>query len=379
MTLRILILLLLASASMFAWKARLTQQSNQLPDLSPEQALEQDVRQTTPSNSPVTKSLHKNTQANKPSDIPSALKSFWQGAHGLEFNCKTSNRGAITKDQGTTAFKWVDENGKVHFGDRPPQQTDAESFEFEGELNYFDLTIHDDFASLKPSFRDKLSLGITKSYEVLAAFLPNDILQRVEVNVWIFDQWSDYRSFQKKYAPGLTGRTTGFHNAFFNISAVHAVDERLVLKTSIHESVHVIIGGVFGWIPRWLNEGLAEYLDVMNVFGQAVEIRPKHYWIKHATLLGADKMASFLSIPDKAWGRYSQEDLYAQSWAFTFFLMSENTEKNLVTRYLAEAAKNPCQLLNFKSFAAQHYQGGFDRLLQRYHEWLRNDIVAHQY
>jgi hypothetical protein len=51
-----------------------------------------------------------------------------------------------------------------------------------------------------------------------------------------------------------------------------------LLEVVTHEGNHALMHHLFGQVPPWLNEGLSEYLERMQVFGQAVVIPPNPEW-----------------------------------------------------------------------------------------------------
>ena len=78
----------------------------------------------------------------------------------------------------------------------------------------------------------------------------------------------------------MSGTSTGFHSSRENIAAVWHKNDKQLMRTAIHEAAHVNNWAMLGRTPTWLNEGLAEYLERMNVYGQAVEIEPNRGWLR---------------------------------------------------------------------------------------------------
>lgn len=109
----------------------------------------------------------------------------------------------------------------------------------------------------------------------------------------------------------------------------------------IHEYVHHIVNQNLPGVPRWLNEGLAEYYSTFRVEGRfAVVGRPveRHlrWWrenrvVSVAEVIGEARGAGIHSAGDA--GRY-----YAVSWGLTHYLLSRPQGANALASYLEAVA-----------------------------------------
>ncbi len=109
----------------------------------------------------------------------------------------------------------------------------------------------------------------------------------------------------------------------------------------IHEYVHHIINQNLPGVPRWLNEGFAEYYSTFSVEGRyAVVGRPvqRHLsWWRHnrvvsvSEVIGEASDAAVHSVGDA--GRY-----YAVSWGLTHYLLSRSRGADELASYLEAVA-----------------------------------------
>ena len=109
----------------------------------------------------------------------------------------------------------------------------------------------------------------------------------------------------------------------------------LLPNTATHELTHVVAGRAFPSIPRWLNEGLATYLETAKLTD------PKHLKIG-AGIWGyqADLLGGLVATLDELWAWGTGEEpkdelssrLYATSWAFVHYL--SNHERARFTSWL---------------------------------------------
>ncbi len=284
--------------------------------------------------------------------------------------CRPSAIGTISKRDGGEIYTWKDENGKLFFGDKPPQNiAQVDSVDVEGERQFFEMKLETGDFPLPLAFQEKLTLHINKSYSVLENLLPRELLQKVQLNLWLFRDKRQYGSFQQEHAPKLVGASNGFHSSKRNIAAVLYRNDEQLLTTSVHEAVHVMNAGMFGFLPRWLNEGIAEYLEHIHVSGQSVRLPVMKGWYR----LVKDKPISLESLFSSQYSDWQGDEinrLYGNSWAVVFFLMQSKEGKSLITRFLVESAKEPCKEAKMQDFVYRYYPGGMTQLQNTFDAWL---------
>lgn len=301
------------------------------------------------------------------------------GKHFQEYYCKPTARTELVQSKDKPLYKWVDDKGQSHFSDTVPVDAveGLEQLQLASTEKLFNLKIQSD-SGLPVDFRDKLDLRVRKIYHALESFLPTDLLQPVEVKLWLFSNYSRYLAFRKKHAPDITGSNQGFHSSRNNIAAAYRRTDDQLLTTSVHEAVHVLNSGIFGITPRWLNEGLAEYFEVMNVYGQAMDVKWRTELVKQIR-----KRPLALSTVTRAnqstWSGSLQNSLYAHSWGLVFYLLGSDTGQPVLLKYLKSSAHSPCVLMDSHAFLSKNYPGGM-RILQRdFDLWLKLPQVDQHY
>ena len=309
--------------------------------------------------------------------LPEAVRAI---DHLAASYCKPGSRGEIKRTKGQQLYRWIDSRGETHFSDQQPDSSSSnfESIATQGQLEYFELLLHPDKQGLSPLFRTELTIKINKAYDVLSTLIEKSLLQKVKVNLWVFNQRSSYEEFQHRYAPKLSGSSSGFHSPRHNIAAAHRISDTQLLSTSVHEAVHVMNTGMFGRLPRWLNEGLAEYLEEMNVYGQAVEIAPR---ARSLRTLGASPLSVVTVIESdfEDWMGTHRNSLYAHSWGLVYFLMADEKGQKLLQKLLTMSASAPCREENTIQFIERHYDGGIEALQVAFTNWLKRPKISQQF
>ena len=291
--------------------------------------------------------------------------------------CRALEHKTVAKPK-SEIYKWVDADGRTHFGDSL-QAKAAKRVQVEGATAaQFGLKVNDRGSTMPLDFRNQLEVRIKKSYSVMRQLLPEETIRASNVNLWVFGSQTSYERFRQEHAPGLSGTTAGFHSSRQNIAAVWHKDDEQLMRTSIHEAAHVNNWSILGRTPTWLNEGLAEYMERMKVYGQAAEIEPNRGWLR--TLKNKPlRLPMVLRSSRSDWRGEQRNSLYAHSWAFVYFLLSEGNTRDLLKSYLAVTALQPCVVNDFISYAEANFAGGFERLSSDFYSWQPDKAIAHVY
>lgn len=293
-----------------------------------------------------------------------------------QYVCLKKTGQSIAEVSGPQIFKWVDEHGKTHFGDRRPQHSPSQTVAVDARTHYFNLNLHTDSKHFPPYFRDRLTARVNKAYDVLAKLITANELHQVDVNLWVFSSRTAYDSFYSRHATGVASNSQGFHNSLNNVAAALHKTDKQVLATSVHEAVHVMNAGMFGSLPRWLNEGMAEYLENIKVYGQSADVLVRGDWLRQIQRSRLS-INYLLSADGDQWQDHNRSSLYGHSWALVYFLMSDQEGRNTLSKYLIATAEAPCRTLDARAYLQRNYAGGVATLERRFESWLDGDKLPH--
>ena len=137
----------------------------------------------------------------------------------------------------------------------------------------------------------------------------------------------------------------------------------------------------FSDTPLWINEGIAMYFEVPDLsskqgwrkIGQVnfLRMRPVLEYFSPTSsrfLASDDQLRSTVSVTSRAY------DMYAQAWAFNYFLLNEHTEKYVgYLKFMAEKPRllydSPEQrLADFQ----EHFDVDLDQLDRQFIKYIRN-------
>lgn len=178
----------------------------------------------------------------------------------------------------------------------------------------------------------------------------------VPTNVIVFKDAAGYRPFKPKRADGTADdAVAGYFQAgiganYITLSLPEASAERF--GTIFHEYVHFVMNLNFGSdeIPAWLNEGLAEYFETMQVSGgRTVSIgglREDHLkLLRRSELLQLSDLFAMDNSSVHGGGDTKRSLFYAQSWALLHFLAQKpgetGSQKFDIILSLIKGTENP--------------------------------------
>ena len=318
-----------------------------------------------------------------------ALETYQQSFERHRIACFKTKTKVVTQAAQSSIYAWVDEHGKKYFSDIRPQheiKLETISSQYKSRLNYFDLTINEDQAKNMGFIRDTISADVRQIYRILTSDLEIKHLRQVKLNLRLFQDQSDFQQYKNKLAPALN-TNSGFYISRLNEAIVYQWPDNDDLTQSVirHESLHVIMAGLFGETPRWFNEGLAEYFERLQLAGQKKQVKVAQKSIERLTRLYHDgRLPTLASVFDLTAGQFYQkksvDQNYALSWAAVFFLLSKDEGRSLFNAVTDQLSAEPCSYVNMRELAKQHYQGGMSALEQDFLYWLTSrDIYDHYY
>lgn len=286
-------------------------------------------------------------------------------------------------------YQWRDENGRVHFGDRVPEQTESQILQAvtAKALPAIDLRIEATEFEVSDEGLAKINTLIPQIFYLYRSLFGLDLRRTVEVKLYLlkdkpsFDAWMNARTGRNESLP--------YSGVFLTKSrevAVwkHSDDEEEVLGTILHESSHVIMAQLSPHAPHWLQEGMAEYFENMQQQNDQVVIVPPprniallDNWRSKGQLI---TLRSYLSLPEDKWlgmAHNASAVPYTVAWATAYFMLSNDTGKRVLRRVLQDLEKS--QRWPSVDDIDQAYPGGLTRMDYEFFKWAQQPIGPHSY
>jgi hypothetical protein len=288
-------------------------------------------------------------------------------------------------------YKWTDERGHVHYGDKAPK--DVGAVEVSEHLKEA-ATIYTPAppapmsapsrpdAKPMPEFLDgdlpvlhaeQAPRGMSKTVRVdidlvdykLSRADNNKIDQEIQLMYgWFVDQlgWDIYPRYPLKirvfgsaaafsaYAPSL--EPWNAQRSHYNPSTREIVmrGEPLTddtIATLRHEASHAILGMQLQDLPFWINEGLAEVFRSSGALRGRLNVTPDPEWVEMMKLKLRDgslqPLDYYFKIPNSQWRmvrRREERSYYMISWAMMSFLLSTPNGKICLHGIMRDARKS---------------------------------------
>ena len=278
-------------------------------------------------------------------------------------------------------YKWVDEEGKVHFSDREDHSVAQEVVSVKpGASNWsrFDIDIKAVDVELSDEEKQQVVDGVNNVYEFFDRVMSFDMYRTVPVNILIFRDRAEYQKYLIRNNRGMAVASYGLYIPSEHQIAVYVRENRsLTFKTIKHEVSHAVVDTIVPYAPAWLNEGLAEQMEMLerDDSGLYFERHQENRWLvaqarEQGQLTG---IAELLKLSSYKW-RHSEMSgggsLRAQSGQFVYFLLSSPTRRNFVVRLMHNFNRGDRTLAYY--LVDDNYIGGVSMLGLDWSRWLHD-------
>lgn len=278
-------------------------------------------------------------------------------------------------------YQWRDEQGRLHFGDRPPESDSAE--DLSGRYDYrlpFELVIEGRGYSLPLALQQKMEVHVRKIFTVYRQALNIEYQQNNEFRIVIYGNEADFRSYQRRVAPILENAAGFYSSANNQITTWALPNERVLLNLIVHECSHAISASGGHQVATWLNEGLASYFEGIRVAGLSAEVPLPRHWPallrRHRFDQRSGALAALIRAPHPQWYAANGPDnlSYIASASLVWFLLNSDAGRDLLSQLLQQPSDD-----NGAGLIDQRWPGGLIGLESDWQRWLANAAGTHRY
>lgn len=324
----------------------------------------------------------------RPPAVPSNEPVRRFAADGVGDACGGPPTLAVTEVQSSNVYAFRSKDGVPSFSDRPSMAAPTQdvSAKYRRREQYFRINLIHEQAPGAVRLQTRIMADTQQIFLFLARHLEVDRLRQVYLDLRLLPDKGSFNRYRRKHAPSLD-TNTGFYMANKNEAVVRILTGRSgdsrTLGVVRHETSHLIAAALFGSLPNWLNEGLAEYFERLDVDGQAKIIRPSGYYLKllrkRLQRGSLPDLQQHLRLSRQQWRREDQALRYAIAWSLVFFLNSEPQGRHLLASLLSEQAAHRCQRFSTADFLERNHPGGIGSLERHWRRWLAASDPPAQY
>ncbi len=250
-------------------------------------------------------------------------------------------------------YRWVDEHGRVHFSEKAPMQQGSQEitgklgeignfFKFNDVLDVDWYTPPGDYKpadvqvkielvnyQLDPGEYRKIRNGVGGIYQAYSRWFDWPQAPNRPVVIKIFGKFDEFERYQEKENNGHS--TTRSHYSPYRKEIVMLGTEfkGATMAVLFHESSHAVLAMTLPTTPNWINEGLAECFESIEVKDKNIQLRlspARIEKIKHKLREGSLlPLEQYLGISNTQWRGSSarvENTYYLVAWSVMSSLLS---------------------------------------------------------
>ncbi|MBL4798719.1 MAG: DUF4124 domain-containing protein [Oleispira sp.] len=316
---------------------------------------------------------------------PEGQASGWQakGKHyAAKMLChkpKTQNLNNVNKQK---IYKWLDEHGRTHFGEKPAQANQASNKEIEDLSKQYEALQQAVKLSIEyPNWAgDSLIESELKKqgkmvHKVLSHYVPKSHLRQINLKIILFKNVAEFESHRDDQKANVQWGAY-YSSASNSIYLPRYPNIEQTMAIARHEMTHAMIAGMLGPVPVWLNEGLAEY---MESFSWRLNISVAQPRVSEYGRLKGASMAALATANYSEFHGDNEDTNYLQAAASVYFLLDHQSGRQWLKRSFVFYAENPCRKASVDQLFAS-YPGGITNASHNFNAWLRKGKYAsHRY
>lgn len=290
-------------------------------------------------------------------------------------------------------YKWVDENGKVHFGDKPRQEKAVNAQRLDIQTNpanwqplniqvLYQGTLENNLTDEHKLDQQRIQKEVNWVYRFYDEVLYFDFYKKVPVKINVLKDAHEYYNYVQKISGYGPSNSLGVYLPSLHEIAVFIHPKRYggkqgTYKTIKHEASHAILDSLAERMPRWLNEGMAEQMETLS-YRQNRFIIKRHQRNFQQILAARGRLMepdTFIEIDGNVWakGLESGKPNQAMAGQLVFLSLSKSYGRSFITRLLQDYKRG----VNKRSFYLldEHYIGGASAFKLHWHQWLSDGMA----
>ncbi len=223
-----------------------------------------------------------------------------------------------------------------------------------------------------------IRFGVTQildTYKKVFGFVyPDDF----KVRILIFDRRGKFKKYQKQQRGSIISYTgyCGYSNGNYEAVMWKCKNTVEMLELLMHEVNHVVLNSQAPACPGWINEGLSEYFEVMDVIGQDKGIflrHDRHKWSKHWAKKGFPiALEEFVNLNGGEWAEFRKKNIntaYTMAYSLMYFMMESENNQEILKKFLWRFKKLGRKADSVKMIN-ELYPGGFAGFERDWRQWL---------
>lgn len=247
-----------------------------------------------------------------------------------------------------------------------------------------ELTLHD--CELSLATREKVTRGIQFLYNFYATRLDYHFSREVVVKIRIFGTTDLYRQYLDTNYPLIPKNWVGVYLSSVNeILVSMEPDEKSLFQNIFHETSHLLLSSRIKNCPNWINEGLAEYFEYMEVTNNGVVVKPQQVKDRRTKRWLISKntpdIFSTFGWSNRDWntadGNSESDEPRTIAWSVTSFLMSSEKGVDFLHNLMPYLTRYPGDPKASLRAIDTYYAGGRRQFEKDWRNWTSQPRKEH--
>lgn len=288
---------------------------------------------------------------------------------GNRHNCIDTSIGKLKYKKVGNIYTWTDENDVYHVSDKAPEDGQFKLFNYAGAkvFDYFTLDLNTE--NLPYDFNQKLNVKLNKLFKLYGQLLDSSSLNKVDIKLKVYQSKTAFQQVKKQHNMPSGNNANGFYSHSNNQAYLLFTNNERTMKTAAHEATHAINRAIIGYTPRWLNEGLAEYSEYIQIVGNSATVFPNEDWTnKYFMSVPLLSLSTLFSANDNQWNSTIRQQFYATSWAFVYFMMEHPQRKSILAKIIKSEQQNLCNIIG-REKVEQQLDAPLNVLQKQFSSW----------
>ncbi len=244
------------------------------------------------------------------------------------------------------------------------------------DIETVDIDIDTDRYTIDGNERAEIRREIRKLIGLYDEYLGIRVSPEFDVQL---DVLGNRRTYQERQ--GTPQNTGGFYRQSTGETVVSGdTDRSFTRRTMLHESSHAILADGFPNAPRWLNEGMAEYFEGMELRGGRILIprqEDRRRFVQGELRGGVrSQLERLLALESQAWNDQAETDFrfsYDQAWSIVYMLMETSRSRETLRQLLEAGSGSSIESIE------RIYPQGLGGFIRDWERWLSTNGLAHSY
>ena len=307
----------------------------------------------------------------------------WQstGQHyAAKMLCRKPNTQNLDNVKKQKIFKWVDENGRTHFGEKPNLENESGAQDLSQQYQALQQAVQLSIEYPNWAGDSLIESEIKKQgklvHKVLSHYVPKIYQRQINLKIILFKDVKDFKAQREKQQANV--QWGAYYSSASNsiyLPRYPSIEQTMAIAR--HEMTHAMLAGMLGPVPVWINEGLAEYMESFRWQMNVVIAQPRVD--QYGRLQGAS-MTQLANIEHRDFYGADSQMNYLQAAASMYFLLDHQAGREWLKHSFAFYGQNPCRKASAEQLFSQNYPGGIGSASRNFNAWLnQGKFAAHRY